>query len=240
MGQINISHHQAGTPNGCGGKTWTIFRQHGPNHLGLWLNGGRYTRAVHQGGTPHSHSECQPAGPGGLPPSRDTHRKIGVICSRRRRRRPAPLLPAWQSATVSYPGVGAEQRVLKIPAAAAMFGARIVISHRVPAADVLPDGVTVTCRRAFLLQSCVKFYTDSEEKVWEGCGKMSKGLEGPKSHDIPPPPAGPTRGIRPEARVHDQTGPVRPNTNQPQVLHTSRGEVTDKTCLMLGRHRLRV
>ena len=30
-----------------------------------------------------------------------------------------------------------------------------------------------------------KFYTDSEERVWEGCDKMSKGLEGPKSHDIP-------------------------------------------------------
>ena len=42
-----------------------------------------------------------------------------------------------------------------------------------------------TAHRAFLLQSCVKFYTDSEEKVWEGCDKMSKGLEGPKSHDIP-------------------------------------------------------
>ena len=31
--------------------------------------------------------------------------------------------------------------------------------------------------------SCIAFYTDSEEKVWEGCDKMSKGLEGPKSHD---------------------------------------------------------
>ena len=27
---------------------------------------------------------------------------------------------------------------------------------------------------------------------------------------------------------------ARPNTNQPQVLHTSKGKVTDKTCLMLG------
>ena len=36
---------------------------------------------------------------------------------------------------------------------------------------------------ASLLQSCVKFYADSEEKVWEGCGKMGKGREGAKSHD---------------------------------------------------------
>ena len=35
----------------------------------------------------------------------------------------------------------------------------------------------------FLLQSCVKLYTDSGEKVWEGCCKMGKGLEGPNSHD---------------------------------------------------------
>ena len=34
------------------------------------------------------------------------------------------------------------------------------------------------------LQSCVKSYTYSGEKVWEGCGKMGKGLEGPKSHDM--------------------------------------------------------
>ena len=33
------------------------------------------------------------------------------------------------------------------------------------------------------LQSRVRFYTDSREKVWEGCGRMGKGLEGPKSHD---------------------------------------------------------
>ena len=38
-------------------------------------------------------------------------------------------------------------------------------------------------RRAFLLQSRVKFYTDSGKKVWEGCGKVGKGLEGAKSHD---------------------------------------------------------
>ena len=31
-----------------------------------------------------------------------------------------------------------------------------------------------------------KFYTDSAEKVWEGCGKMGKRLEGPKSHDTAP------------------------------------------------------
>ena len=35
----------------------------------------------------------------------------------------------------------------------------------------------------FLLQSCVKLYTDSGEKVWEDCCKMGKGLEGPNSHD---------------------------------------------------------
>ena len=29
----------------------------------------------------------------------------------------------------------------------------------------------------------------------------------------------------------------RSDTNQPQVLHTSTGKVTDKRCLMLGRHR---
>ena len=37
------------------------------------------------------------------------------------------------------------------------------------------------CRRLFLRQSCVKFDTDHGEEVWEGCGKMGKGLEGPKS-----------------------------------------------------------
>ena len=37
--------------------------------------------------------------------------------------------------------------------------------------------------RAFLLQSCAKSYIDSGEKVWEACGEMGKGLEGPKSHD---------------------------------------------------------
>ena len=30
---------------------------------------------------------------------------------------------------------------------------------------------------------CVKFDTDYGEKVWDGCGEVSKGLEGPKSHD---------------------------------------------------------
>ena len=28
-----------------------------------------------------------------------------------------------------------------------------------------------------LATSCLKLYTDSEEKVWEGCGKMGKGLK---------------------------------------------------------------
>ena len=39
--------------------------------------------------------------------------------------------------------------------------------------------------RAFHLQSCVKLYTDSGEKVWEGCGETGKGLEGP----VPTAPA---------------------------------------------------
>ena len=44
-----------------------------------------------------------------------------------------------------------------------------------------------TChRRAFLLQSRAKSYTDSAEKVWTGCDKMGEGLEGPKSHETPP------------------------------------------------------
>ena len=34
-----------------------------------------------------------------------------------------------------------------------------------------------------LCRSCVKFSTNSGEKVWKVCGKMGKGLEGPKSHD---------------------------------------------------------
>ena len=34
--------------------------------------------------------------------------------------------------------------------------------------------------KAFLLQSCVNFYTDSGAKVWESCGEMGKGLEGPQ------------------------------------------------------------
>ena len=44
--------------------------------------------------------------------------------------------------------------------------------------------IKVVCWRfsfkAFLLQSCVQFYTDSGEKVWEGCGKIGKGPRGPQ------------------------------------------------------------
>ena len=47
----------------------------------------------------------------------------------------------------------------------------------------VPQCMVCKNRRAFLLQSCVKFYTDSGEKVWEGCGKMGKGLEVAKSYD---------------------------------------------------------
>ena len=52
-------------------------------------------------------------------------------------------------------------------------------------------GTTRSCRQRrggqvsqrFSCKVAFKFYTNSGEKVWEGCGKMSKGLEGPKSHD---------------------------------------------------------
>ena len=40
------------------------------------------------------------------------------------------------------------------------------------------NSLGVKNRRSFLPLSCVQFHTDSREKVWEGCGKMGKGLEG--------------------------------------------------------------
>ena len=47
------------------------------------------------------------------------------------------------------------------------------------------DEVTQHPPRSCLVVS-LKFYTDSGEKVWEGCSIMGKGLEGAKSHDSRP------------------------------------------------------
>ena len=46
--------------------------------------------------------------------------------------------------------------------------------------------LTHLSHRAFLPSNvCETFYTESGEKVWEGCGTTGKGLEGPKSDDPP-------------------------------------------------------
>ena len=60
-----------------------------------------------------------------------------------------------------------------------MFAAELC--HEVKRPSSLSFG-TVAAER-FSFQVAEQFYTDSEEKVWEGCGKMSEGLEGPKPHD---------------------------------------------------------
>ena len=81
--------------------------------------------------------------------------------------------------------MAAEVRIARVAAIEAELAETLLTGPRPPPHG--PLSRTLSCiiksRRAFPLRSCVKFYTDSGEKVWEGCGKMGKGLEGAKSHD---------------------------------------------------------